>query len=76
MFKRVTPKGSAGAWEVFGRLSHYAPGNDEADTYTLGLNYYASKAVRIGVNYVNGDMNEGGINKDGNALALRFQYVF
>ncbi|PXF63845.1 OprO/OprP family phosphate-selective porin [Kangiella spongicola] len=75
-FKRVTPKGSAGAWEVFGRLSHYAPGSDEADTYTLGLNYYANKAVRIGVNYVNGDMNEGGVNKDGNAIALRVQYVF
>lgn len=75
-FKRVTPKGSAGAWEVFGRLSHYAPGSDEADAYTLGLNYYANKAVRISVNYINGDMNEGGVNKDGNALALRFQYVF
>lgn len=75
-FKRVKPKGANGAWELFGRLSHYEPGSDEADAYTLGLNYYASNAVRVGVNYVNGDLNEGGTSKDGNAIALRFQYVF
>ena len=75
-FKRVSPKGENGAWEMFGRFSQYEPGSDEADAVTLGLNYYASKAVRVGVNYVMGDMTEGGINKDGNAIAVRFQYVF
>ena len=61
---------------MFGRFSQYEPGSDEADAVTLGLNYYASKAVRVGVNYVMGDMTEGGVNKDGNAIAVRFQYVF
>lgn len=75
-FKRVSPKGENGAWEMFGRFSQYEPGSDEADAVTLGLNYYASKAVRVGVNYVMGDMTEGGVNKDGNAIAVRFQYVF
>ena len=75
-FKRVSPKGENGAWEMFGRFSHYEPGSDEADAYTLGLNYYASKAVRVGVNYVMGDMTEGNVDKDGNAIAVRFQYVF
>ncbi|NVK23153.1 MAG: porin [Kangiellaceae bacterium] len=75
-FKRVKPKGNAGAWEVFGRWSSYEPGSDEAEALTLGLNYYANNAVRVGLNYVMGDLNEGGVNKDGNALSLRFQYVF
>lgn len=81
-FKRVSPKGNKGAWEVFGRFSHYEPGSDEADAYTLGLNYYASKAVRVGINYVNGDLTEfdsdinNFVDKDGNAIAVRFQYVF
>lgn len=76
VFKRVKPQGDAGAWEVFGRFSSYEPGADEAEAFTLGLNYYANSAVRIGLNYVMGDMTEGGIDKDGDALAVRFQYVF
>lgn len=76
VFKRVKPKGDAGAWEVFGRFSSYEPGTDEAEAFTIGLNYYANAAVRIGLNYVSGDMTEGGVNKDGDALAVRFQYVF
>ncbi|MCW9029833.1 MAG: porin [Kangiella sp.] len=76
VFKRVKPKGDAGAWEVFGRFSSYEPGTDEAEAFTVGLNYYASAAVRIGLNYVSADMTEGGIDKDGDALAVRFQYVF
>ena len=75
-FKRVKPKGDAGAWEVFGRYSQYEAGSDEADAFTLGLNYYANNAIRIGLNYVKGDLTEGGVDKDGNALAVRFQYVF
>ncbi len=76
VFKRVTPKGKDGAWEVFGRWSSYEPGADEAEALTLGLNYYANTAVRIGLNYVMGDLTEGGVDKDGNALSVRFQYVF
>lgn len=76
VFKRVKPKGDAGAWEVFGRFSSYEPGTDEAEAFTVGLNYYANAAVRIGLNYVSGDMTEGGVDKDGDALAVRIQYVF
>ncbi len=75
-FKRVKPKGNAGAWEVFGRYSQYEPGSDEANAFTLGLNYYANNAVRVGLNYVKGDLTEGGVDKDGDAIAMRFQYVF
>ncbi|HEY9030388.1 MAG TPA: porin [Kangiella sp.] len=76
VFKRVKPKGDAGAWEVFGRFSSYEPDTDEAETFTVGLNYYANAAVRIGLNYVSADMTEAGVDKDGDALAVRFQYVF
>ncbi len=75
-FKRVKPKGKDGAWEVFGRWSSYEPGTDEAEALTLGLNYYANNAIRVGLNYVMGDLTEGGVNKDGNAFAVRVQYVF
>ncbi|AOE49206.1 OprO/OprP family phosphate-selective porin [Kangiella sediminilitoris] len=76
-FKRVSPKGKDGAWEVFGRFSNYEPGTEEAEAFTLGLNYYASKAVRVGLNYVNGDITEAaGNTRDGDAIAVRFQYVF
>lgn len=75
-FKRVKPKGNAGAWEILGRYSHYAPGNDDATVYTLGLNYYANNAVRLGVNYVMGDLYESATDKDGDAIAFRVQYVF
>ncbi|WP_251359163.1 OprO/OprP family phosphate-selective porin [Kangiella sp. TOML190] len=75
-FKRVKPKGKSGAWEVFGRWSSYEPGEDEAEALTLGLNYYANNAVRVGLNYVMGDLEEDGQDKDGDALSLRFQYVF
>ncbi len=75
-FKRVSPKGKGGAWEVFGRYSQYEPGQDEATAFTLGLNYYANNAIRVGVNYIMGDLEEGGVDKDGNSIAVRLQYVF
>lgn len=75
-FKRVKPKGNSGAWEVFGRYSQYEPGQDEATAFTLGLNYYANNAVRVGLNYIKGDLEEGGVDKDGDAIAFRVQYVF
>ncbi len=75
-FKRVKPKGKDGAWEVFGRYSQYEPGQDEATAFTLGLNYYANNAIRVGVNYIMGDLEEGGVDKDGDAIAVRVQYVF
>ena len=84
-FKRVKPGSKAGAWEVVAR---YEDGNgefddielddqlgdDEASSYTLGVNYYANNFIRIGASYSDGDEDNG--PNDGNEFRLRFQVAF
>jgi len=83
-FKRVNPGSKLGAWELVAR---YEDGNGnfgdvelgtllggaEADSYTLGVNWYAHKNVRLGVNFTDGDDNFG---NDGQEFRVRFQLTY
>lgn len=81
VFKRVAPGGNKGAWEVTARYedgdgshSDIELGTTDASAYTLGLNYYPHKNVRIGVNYTDGESNIS--DDDGNEFRIRFQLTF
>ena len=80
-FKRVKPEGDGGAWEaVFryedgdGNHSDIELGRTDAKAYTFGLNWYAHKNVRLGVNYTDGESNVS--DDDGNEFRIRFQLTF
>lgn len=59
-FGRVKPRNPKGAWEV--ALRYEGAENDdtqgEAEAWTLGLNYYATKNVRYMFNLVRGDLTD------------------
>jgi phosphate-selective porin OprO/OprP len=81
VFKRVTPEAKGGAWEVVARLedgdgSHgdIELGDDDATAYTLGVNWYAHKNIKFGVNYTDGDSNTN--DDDGSEFRVRFQLTF
>lgn len=80
-FKRVAPKGKAGAWEVVARYedgdgnhSDIELGGTDASAFTVGVNWYAHKNVKFGLNYTDGDDNLS--NDDGSELRARFQLTF
>lgn len=80
-FKRVKPDGKAGAWEIVARYedgdgnhSDIELGGTDASAFTLGLNWYAHKNVRFGLNYTDGESNVN--DDDGNELRVRFQLTF
>lgn len=80
-FKRVAPEGSAGAWEVVARYedgdgahSDIELGDTDASAFTLGVNWYAHKNVKLGVNYTDGDDNLS--EDDGSEFRVRFQLTF
>lgn len=80
-FKRVKPAGDGGAWEVVvryedgdGNHSDIELGRDDAKAFALGLNWYANKNVRLGVNYTDGESNTD--NDEGNEFRVRFQLTF
>ncbi|MCH2190968.1 MAG: ATPase [Gammaproteobacteria bacterium] len=80
-FKRVTPEGKGGAWEVVARYedgdgnhSDIELGRDDASAFTLGLNWYAHKNVKLGVNYTDGESNTS--DDDGSEFRIRFQLTF
>lgn len=80
-FKRVKPRGPGGAWELVlryddgdGNFADIELGEDDAEAYTLGLNWYYNNNVRIGVNYTEGESNSGG--GDGEEFRIRTQFVF
>lgn len=81
IFKRVKPEGKAGAWELVARYedgdANYSDielGRTDATSYTLGVNWYAHKNVRFGVNYTDGEDNV--TNDDGSEFRVRFQLTF
>lgn len=82
-----------GAWEVFYRYDHInvddgnvvtstatrQVGDTEASIHTVGLNWYATEAVKVAANYVmlNTDNIENAAgDDDGDAFVMRMQYVF
>jgi phosphate-selective porin OprO/OprP len=81
VFKRVSPKGKAGAWEGVvryedgdGNHSDIELSNTDATAYTVGLNWYAHENVRLGINYTDGQDNQD--NDQGNEFRVRFQLTF
>jgi len=48
----------------------------DASAYTIGVNYYVNNAVRIGVNYSEGDSNEAGSMDSGDEFRVRFQLAY
>lgn len=80
-FKRVKPSGKGGAWEAVvryedgnGSHSDIELGDTDASAFTVGLNWYAHKNVRLGINYTDGEDNLD--NDDGNEFRIRFQLTF
>ncbi len=87
-FGKVQPKGQNGAWEVFARYdsldttqSDDSPlvqlTGEEAETLTLGVNWYMTSAVKVALNYVHAETDEAINNEDdGDALTARLQIAF
>ena len=80
-FKRISPNAKSGAWEAVvryetgdGNFSDIELGRTEASAFTLGLNWYAHKNVRIGVNYTDGESDVN--DDDGNEFRIRFGFAF
>ena len=80
-FKRVAPSTKAGAWELVARLedgdgnfSDIELGTTTASSFTVGVNWYAHKNVRFGLNYTDGEDDITG--DDGDELRARFQLTF
>lgn len=84
-FDQIKPQNKHfGAWEIFYRYDHLNVREHDlldntAKVHTVGVNWYANDAVKISANYVratsDGFSNAVG-DQDGDALALRAQYVF
>ncbi len=82
-FKNVKPNSASGAWEVAVRVSEMdlnsadIIGGKESNT-GLALNWYASEAVRVSLNYIDASArpNSAGQPDDVSILQARFQYLF
>jgi len=66
----ITPKSPAGAWQIATRfesmnIDDSVAGDDEADKWTIGLNYYANKNIRFMLDYdtiTNWEQNGSSVN--------------
>jgi len=86
VFNSPKPNSSSGAWEVYARTSNFDATSDtqgtEADTLTLGVNFYVNKKVKFMANYLKSDVSGPGAvalvgtNTSGEAVTLRTQYLF
>lgn len=84
-FDAVKPASAGGAWEIFARFDSLDVGNaapisvtgEQADSLTLGVNWYLNSMVKLSANYVAVDTDKAiGGESDGNALLARLQVVF
>jgi len=85
-FDKVKPSDSDGAWEVFLRydtldVSNSSAGitvtGEEAETLTLGVNWYMTSHVKIALNYVDAETDKPINNEDdGDAIVGRLQFSF
>jgi len=80
-FKKIKPNSKAGAWEVVARFESgdggfgdIELGDTDADSYAIGVNYYANDYIRINASYQDGDSNTS--DDDGNEFRVRFQVAF
>ncbi len=80
-FRTVKPSSDKGAWEVyirleegFGKYSDIGLTTGEGEQTTIGVNYYANNHIRLGLSYMDGEMDD--TNVDGDEIRLRTQFVF
>ncbi|OAD23581.1 Phosphate-selective porin O/P [Candidatus Thiomargarita nelsonii] len=85
LFKgKVKPYSDHGAWQLLVRGSYLDASDNnagvEAENLTLGINYYATPNLRLSANYImtglKGDSDAKANEDNGEALSLRFQYLF
>lgn len=81
-FAKVKPNSADGAWELVARYS-VLDGQDnnagvKGENITLGVNYYLNASMRFMANYINTQLTSDAVlaEEDGNALSLRFQYIW
>lgn len=82
-FGKVTPSGQNGAWQIAARFSNIDLNDKdidggEADSLTLGLNWFATPNIRFSANYINIlDVDGGPTDGDEpSAFTLRSQVAF
>ncbi len=81
-FSAIKPAAESGAWELVFRHSLLDLRDNnlgaEASVNLLGVNYYASNQIRIMFNYLNPSISGYSLhsNTDGDAISLRFLYLF
>ncbi|KKN15071.1 hypothetical protein LCGC14_0989800, partial [marine sediment metagenome] len=74
----ITPKSPAGAWQLAARFETLeiddSGNSDEADKWTLGVNYYPTQNTRLMLNYDNvTDLQVNGTNVNYEPSALKFR---
>lgn len=78
----ITPKSSAGAWQIATRFEsleidgNTANTTDEADKWTIGVNYYPTQNTRLMLNYdkvTDLTVNGSNVNYEPSALKFRAQ---
>lgn len=75
----ITPKSSSGAWQVAARfesteIDDQVAGDDEADKFTIGLNYYPTQNTRLMLNYDKvTDLKVNGMDADFEPSAVKFR---
>lgn len=87
-FGKIKPGSDNGAWELFARYdvldvtASDAHGSvdltgEEGETFTLGVNWYISEAVKAALNYVHAEIDLPKSGEDeGDALVARIQLVY
>ena len=72
-----------GAWEVLARFSSLDLNDEdegvmggEVDSISLALNWYLNANVRVGLNYINADADDGPIEGDVDVIQTRFQVTW
>lgn len=80
VFKRVKPANKGGAWEAVlryedgdGKYSDIGLATTDGEQTTVGVNYYATEFVRLGLSYMDGEQASG---EKGDELRGRLQFVF
>jgi len=76
----ISPKSSAGAWQVAARFETLeiddSANSDEADKWTVGVNYYPTKNTRLMLNYdkvTDLEVDGSSVNYEPSALKFRAQ---
>jgi phosphate-selective porin OprO/OprP len=76
----VTPKSKWGAWQLVARFENietedaFGQTEDEADKFTLGVNYIPRENIRLMVNYDQvTDLTVNGVDVDSDPSALKFR---